>query len=123
MIAIGGLSYVCDHGIEARGPAQGKRVTMKAIVVGQYGGSEVLKLKEVEIGEPEPGQARIRIGVNFVDIYQRRGTYPRQLPDIPGLEGAGLWKRSDKMFSSVKPGDRVAYVSVWREPAKLSPDS
>jgi NADPH2:quinone reductase len=75
------------------GAVQSKRVTVKAIVVEQYGGPEVLKPKEVEIGEPGPGQTRVRIamaGVNFVDIYQRCGTYPRQLPYIPGLEGAGV---------------------------------
>lgn len=65
---------------------------VKAIVVTQYGGPEVLKLQDVEIGSPGPGQALVRLlmsGVNFVDINQRRGAYPRQLPFVPGFEGAG----------------------------------
>lgn len=90
-----------------------KKLTVKAIVVEQYGGPEVLKLKEVEIGDPEPGQALVRIavaGVNFVDIHQRRGTYPRPLPFTPGLEGAGIVESVGEGVTNVKPGDRVAYT-------------
>jgi NADPH:quinone reductase len=89
------------------------RVTVKAIVVEQYGGPEVLKLKDVEIANPGPGIARVRLamaGVNFVDIYQRRGTYPRQLPFVPGLEGAGVVEVVGEGVTNVKPGDRVAYT-------------
>ena len=69
------------------------KLIVKAIVVEQYGGPEVLQLKETEIPSPGPGQALVRIamaGVNFVDIYQRRGMYRRQVPFVPGLEGAGV---------------------------------
>ena len=86
---------------------------MKAIEVRQPGGPEVLKLQEVEIGKPEKGKALIRLaaaGVNFVDIYQRRGTYPRKPPFIPGMEGAGTVEAVGEGVSSFKPGDRVAYV-------------
>ena len=72
---------------------KGKKTTVRAIVVEEYGGPEVLKLKDIDIGEPGQGQALVRIamsGVNFVDIYQRRGTYPRKLPFVPGLEAAGV---------------------------------
>jgi NADPH2:quinone reductase len=93
--------------------APAKKLTAKAIVVEQYGGPEVLKVKEVDIGEPGPGQARVRIamaGVNFVDIYQRRGTYSRELPYVPGLEGTGVVEAIGEHVSNVKPGDRVAYT-------------
>ncbi len=85
---------------------------MKAIVVHQPGGPEVLKFEEVEIGKPEKGEARIRIasaGINFIDIYQRRGTYPRKLPFIPGLEASGVVEEVGAGVS-FKPGDRVAYL-------------
>lgn len=86
---------------------------MKAIEVREYGGPEVLKLQDVEIGKPGKGQALIRIvtsGVNFVDVYQRRGTYPRKLPFIPGLEAAGVVESVGEGVILFKPGDRVAYV-------------
>lgn len=86
---------------------------MKAIQMSQYGGPEVLKVREVEIGKPSNGQALIRIeaaGINFIDVYQRRGTYPVKLPYIPGLEGAGVVEAVGEGVKNVKPGDRVAYV-------------
>ncbi len=86
---------------------------IKAIVVHQYGGPEVLKWEDTEIGKPGKGQVLVRLaaaGVNFIDIYQRRGTYPTKLPFIPGLEGAGVVEALGEGVSSVKVGDRVAYV-------------
>lgn len=86
---------------------------MKAIQFSQYGGPEVLKIQECEIGKPSHGEALIRIeaaGVNFIDIYQRRGTYPVKLPYIPGLEGAGIVEAIGEGVTTVHPGDRVAYV-------------
>src|SRR5271154_4342502 len=86
---------------------------MKAIQISQYGGPEVLKIREVQIGKPGRGQALIRVevaGINFVDIYQRRGTYPVKLPYIPGLEASGVVEAVGEGVKNVKPGDRVAYV-------------
>lgn len=86
---------------------------MKAIQISQYGGPEVLKIKEIQIGKPSSGQALIRIeaaGVNFIDVYQRRGAYPVKLPYIPGLEGSGVVEAVGEGVKNVKPGDRVAYV-------------
>ncbi len=86
---------------------------MKAIQISQYGGPEVLKIHNVPIGKPGKGQALVRLkmaGVNFVDIYQRRGTYPVKLPYVPGLEGAGIVEAVGEEVKHVKPGDRVAYV-------------
>jgi NADPH:quinone reductase len=95
------------------GAGEGKKITAKAIVIEQYGGPEVLKLKEVELEEPGQGQALVRIanaGVNFVDIYQRRGTYTRKLPFVPGLEAAGVVEAIGEGVTNVKMGDRVAYT-------------
>lgn len=86
---------------------------MKAIQISHYGGPEVLKIQDVQIGKPQKGQALIRIkaaGINFIDIYQRRGTYPEKLPYIPGLEASGVVEAVGDDVKNVKPGDRVAYV-------------
>lgn len=86
---------------------------MKAIQITQYGGPEVLKIHDVPIGQPGNGEALVRIeaaGINFVDIYQRRGTYPVKLPYIPGLEASGVVEAVGQDVKNVKPGDRVAYV-------------
>lgn len=87
---------------------------MKAVKISAYGGPEVLKLTEEEL-KPEPGpeQALVRIhaaGLNFVDIYQRRGSYPVHLPFIPGLEAAGVVEAVGGNVKEVKPGDRVGYT-------------
>ena len=61
---------------------------VKAIRFYETGGPEVLKLEELEVGEPGPGQARVRhslIAVNFIDIYFRTGRYPLALPERAGL--------------------------------------
>lgn len=86
---------------------------MKAIVVSQYGGPEVLQLKEVDSGKPGKGQALVRLGaagVNFVEIYQRRGTYPKKLPYIAGSEAAGVVESVGEGVTNVKAGDRVAFL-------------
>lgn len=93
---------------------------MKAIQISHYGGPEVLKIQETQIGKPSNGQALIQVqaaGVNFIDIYQRRGTYPVNLPYIPGLEGAGIVKAIGENVKNIKIGDRVAYV---HEPGSYS---
>lgn len=86
---------------------------MKAIRVQEYGGPTVLHLQEVPTPNPGPGQALVRLvmaGVNFVDIYQRRGSYPLTLPFIPGREGAGVVEAIGEGVTTVKPGDRVAFT-------------
>lgn len=85
---------------------------MKAIRVHQNGGPEVLQLEDCDLPKPGPGQAIVRnsnAGLNFVDIYLRRGTYPTSLPYTPGWEGAGVVESVGEGVS-LKPGDRVAYV-------------
>jgi len=86
---------------------------MKAIVVKQYGGPEVLQLQETEVGKPGKGQVLIKmaaVGVNFVEIYQRRGIYPKQLPYIAGSEGSGAIESIGEGVTDYKKGDRVSYV-------------
>ncbi len=87
----------------------------KAIRIHQTGGPEVMRLEEVEVGEPGPGQARVRhgaIGVNFVDTYHRTGLYPLPLPTGLGVEGAGLVEAVGPGVALVRPGDRVAYMAT-----------
>jgi NADPH2:quinone reductase len=87
---------------------------MKAIKISSYGGADVLKHSDSEAKPvPAAGQALVRIhaaGLNFVDIYQRRGTYPVQLPYIPGLEASGVVEAVGTGVTGVRPGDRVAYT-------------
>ena len=89
---------------------------MKAIRVEQHGGPEVLKLEDIApIEEPGVGQAVVRVvaaGVNFMDVGQRRGSYPRQVPFTPGAEGAGVVESVGAGVSSVKPSDRVAFTGL-----------
>jgi NADPH:quinone reductase len=83
-----------------------------AIRLNKTGGPEVLVWEEVEVGKPGPGEARIRhtaVGLNFVDIYYRKGVYPIQLPSGLGGEGAGVVKEVGPGVTDLKPGDRVAY--------------
>src|SRR3982751_6834586 len=84
-----------------------------AIRVHETGGPEVLKWEEVEVGEPGPGQVRIRqeaAGLNFIDVYHRTGLYKQPLPFIPGVEGAGVVDAVGEDVKSIKKGDRVAYA-------------
>ncbi len=90
---------------------------MKAITFNQLGGPEVLKLDEVPKPELKPGRVLVKnraIGVNFADILFRQGQYVTmaRLPDSPGLEGAGLVEAVGEGVENLKPGDRVAYISV-----------
>lgn len=88
---------------------------MKAILVHQFGGPEVLKLEEVPTPRPGPGQVLVRIhaaGVNPYDTYMRAGTYAVKppLPYTPGSDGAGVVEAIGDGVDNVKPGDRV-YVA------------
>jgi NADPH:quinone reductase len=89
---------------------------MKAIRVEAAGGPDVLKLVEVpNIGKPGPGQVVVRLhaaGVNFMDVGQRRGSYPVKFPFVPGAEGAGIVESIGEGVLSVKPSDRVAFTGV-----------
>src|SRR6478752_294178 len=83
-----------------------------AIRFHKTGGPEVLVWEEVQVGKPGPGEARIRhtaVGLNFVDIYNRSGLYPAQLPSGLGGEAAGVVEEVGSGVTDLKPGDRVAY--------------
>jgi NADPH2:quinone reductase len=87
----------------------------KAIVVEKIGGPEVLSLAERDPGAPGPGQARVRVaaaGVNFIDVYFRTGLYPRPLPFVAGLEGAGRIEAVAPDVAGLAVGDLVAWASV-----------
>ena len=84
-----------------------------AIRVHQAGGPEVLSWEEVEVGNPGPGQVRLRqyaAGLNYIDVYHRTGLYPQPLPFTPGTEGAGVVEAVGPDATSLQPGDRVAYA-------------
>jgi NADPH2:quinone reductase len=87
---------------------------MKAIKISSYGDASVLK-RSYDEPKPAPGtgQALVKIhaaGVNFVDIYQRRGAYPVKLPFIPGLEASGTVETVGDKVTGLRTGDRVAYT-------------
>jgi len=87
----------------------------KAIRFHKTGGPEVLVWEDVEVGEPGPGQLRVRqhaIGVNFVDTYQRSGLYSVPFPSGCGSEGAGVVEAVGAGVTDFKAGDRVAYASA-----------
>jgi NADPH2:quinone reductase len=88
---------------------------VKAIRVHAAGGPEVLRLEEVPVPVPGPGQIVLRVeaaGVNFIDVYHRKGLYPVALPFTPGREAAGVVERVGEGVSTCRPGDRVASESL-----------
>lgn len=88
---------------------------MRAIRVHQPGGPEAMRLEELPVPEPGPGQALVRLsyaGVNFIDVYHRSGLYPLPLPFTPGSEGAGVVEAVGSGVDRIRVGDRVAYAGV-----------
>jgi NADPH2:quinone reductase len=85
-----------------------------AIRVHEHGGPEVLTWDEVEVGDPGPGEVRVRqtaVGLNYIDVYGRTGLYPPdELPFIPGMEGAGVVTAVGEGVRDLKVGRRVAYA-------------
>ena len=79
----------------------------------ETGGPEVLKLESVEVGQPGPGQARVRhtyVAVNFIDIYFRTGRYPMPLPNGLGSDAVGVVEAVGEGVTDIKVGDRVGYL-------------
>ena len=86
---------------------------MKAIVIEQSGGPEVLVCRDADLGEPAAGQVRVRIeaaGVNYIDTYHRSGLYPMEMPFTPGVEGAGVVDAVGDGVDRLAVGDRVVYA-------------
>ncbi|WP_237480097.1 quinone oxidoreductase family protein [Lichenibacterium dinghuense] len=84
----------------------------KTIRIHAFGGPEVFEVEDVDLPAPGPGEVRIRqraVGLNFIDVYQRSGIYPNQLPLIPGNEAAGDVVAVGEGVTEFAPGDRVAY--------------
>ncbi|HEX8612651.1 MAG TPA: quinone oxidoreductase [Telluria sp.] len=85
----------------------------KAIRMNRTGGPEVMEYVDVEVGEPGPGEARVRhaaCGINYIDVYFRTGLYPQPLPAGLGMEGAGVVEAVGEGVTEVAVGDRVAYA-------------
>jgi NADPH2:quinone reductase len=86
---------------------------MKLVRIENYGGPEVLELREAPVPAPGPGQARVKleaVGLNFIDVYHRTGLYPNPLPFTPGVEGAGRVDSLGPGVTGLHEGDRVAYA-------------
>ena len=87
----------------------------RAVIIENSGGPEVLKIKEVKLGEIAPNEVLLEnkaIGLNFIDTYHRSGLYPLKLPSGIGLEGAGIIKKIGKKVQGFSVGDTVAYASA-----------
>jgi NADPH2:quinone reductase len=85
----------------------------RAIRIHEIGGPEVLKLETTQVGEPGPGQARVRhtyVAVNFIDIYFRTGRYPLPLPNGLGSDAVGVVEAIGSGVTDVRVGDRVGYL-------------
>ncbi|MEJ8827518.1 alcohol dehydrogenase catalytic domain-containing protein, partial [Variovorax humicola] len=86
---------------------------VKAIRIHETGSPEVLKLEDVDVGEPGPGQARVRhtyIAVNFIDTYFRTGLYPLALPNGLGSDAVGVVEAVGPGVTDIRVGDRVGYL-------------
>jgi len=86
----------------------------KAVRIDQHGGPEVMKIVELTVGEPGPGEIRIRhkaVGLNFIDVYQRSGLYPFPMPLNLGMEASGVIEAVGPGVTHLKAGDRAAYAS------------
>ena len=86
---------------------------IKAIRIHETGGPEVLRWEEVPVGKPGHGEVLLKhtaVGLNFIDIYQRTGLYPLDLPLTLGMEGAGVIEEIGKGVTGFEVGQRVAYA-------------
>lgn len=91
----------------------------RAMAVARYGGPDELRPRDIDCPAPRAGEVRIRqraVGVNYIDVYLRRGWIPQMLPvtagapAVPGMEAAGAVLDVGSQVSGLLPGDRVAYV-------------
>ena len=85
-----------------------------AVQIRQHGGPEELQIVDVPVGEPGPGEIRIRhhaVGLNFIDVYHRTGLYPLNMPASIGMEAAGVVEAVGEGVTHLAPGDRAAYAS------------
>ena len=88
-------------------------IQSKAIKMMQVGGPEVLQWVDIEVAAPGPDEVRVvheAIGLNFIDVYFRKGVYPQPLPGWLGMEASGVIESVGSNVKHVKAGDRVAYA-------------
>ncbi|MFQ3354838.1 MAG: NADPH2:quinone reductase [Paracoccaceae bacterium] len=86
----------------------------KTVLIEEFGNSSVMKIVDIEVGTPSAGELIVRhkaVGLNFIDIYQRTGLYPLELPLTLGMEASGVVEAVGAGVTHVKIGDRVAYAS------------
>jgi NADPH2:quinone reductase len=96
---------------------------MKAIVIEQFGGPEVMRVADVPVPAPGAGQVLLRVeaaGVNFIDVYHRTGLYKQPLPLTLGKEAAGTVEKVGAGVTDLRAGDRVASESVLGSYAELA---
>jgi NADPH2:quinone reductase len=85
----------------------------RTVIIEEFGGPEVLRIVDLEPGDPGPGEVRIRherVGLNFIDVYYRTGLYPLRLPHALGMEAAGVIEAVGEGVTHLKVGDRAAYA-------------
>jgi NADPH2:quinone reductase len=85
----------------------------RAIRLDRIGGPEVLRLEQADVGDPGPGEARVRhsyVAVNFIDIYYRTGRYPLPLPNGLGSDAVGVVEAVGPGVTDIRVGDRVGYL-------------
>ncbi|CAN7725273.1 quinone oxidoreductase [Pseudorhodoferax sp. LjRoot39] len=90
------------------------KTTSKAIRIDRHGGAEEMQVVQVQVGEPGPGEIRIRhkaIGLNFIDVYQRSGLYQLPMPLQLGMEASGIVEAVGSGVAHLAVGDRAAYAS------------
>ncbi|PQA88190.1 quinone oxidoreductase family protein [Hyphococcus luteus] len=102
----------------------------KAVFLDEHGGPDAFALRDQTLADPGPGEIRVRhkaVGLNFIDIYQRKGLYPVSLPAVLGQEAAGVVEAVGEGVSDFAPGERVAclygvggYAEEGNAPAALS---
>jgi NADPH2:quinone reductase len=88
---------------------------VRTIIIEEAGGPENMKLVDRPVGDPGPGEIRIRhkvCGLNFIDVYQRTGLYPLELPHALGMEAAGIVEAVGEGVTHLKEGDRAAYAAM-----------
>tara|TARA_B100001113_G_scaffold96710_1_gene77654 strand:- start:580 stop:1551 length:972 start_codon:yes stop_codon:yes gene_type:complete len=88
---------------------------MKAVTISQNGGPQVMKLEDINLGDPTSNEVLIKneaIGLNYIDTYHRSGLYPVDLPSGIGIEGAGKIEKIGPGVKDFKIGDKVAYASM-----------
>jgi len=87
----------------------------RTVIIEENGGPEAMELADWPVGDPGPGEIRIRhhaVGLNFIDVYQRTGLYPLEMPHALGMEAAGVVEAVGEGVDHLQPGDRAAYAAM-----------